>query len=320
MSEPTEQKKEEKTNYTRQLLKWGAVVLGFWLLYLALLFWADDICAYFKYTPHINHSSTFGVFGDYFGALNALFAGLAFAGIIVTIHQQSADLKATKDEMQNQTTQFAKQTELIQKQIAKQEENFREQRYFNLITRLDKIRGETAASHNSKGYLKIIEDLEALSVRKDLGGYVPKREMVPLLAAFGEHFNEWEFVYHQMFELLAIIANDKELGEKEKKIWILRVKSGFSIPDTQILAIVARAAKTQNPLRDSVKKAEEMVFDIFDEEIMIDYFTKQGKAFMRMSQTAPDEPARSMAIHFIKILESGAFDTICTENTDTQQS
>ena len=115
MSEPTEQKKEENTNYTRQLLIWGAVVLGFWLLYLAVLFWADDICAYFKYTPHINHSSTFGVFGDYFGALNAFFAGLAFAGIIVTIRQQSADLQATKEEMRMSREEMEEQTRQFKK-------------------------------------------------------------------------------------------------------------------------------------------------------------------------------------------------------------
>ena len=318
MDDPKEKKNEEKNNYTRQLLIWGGVVIVFWLFYSSLLFWGHCILP----IPDslAQHKDTIGVFGDYFGALNALFAGLAFAGLIVTIRQQSADLKATKDEMQNQTAQFAKQTELIQKQIAKQEENFREQRYFNLITRLDKTRSETATRHNSKGYINIINKLAMLSFRKDMHGIVTKSELAPLLAGLEEHFNEWEFVYHQMFEILAIIVNDKELDKHEKNILILRVKSGFSIPDTQILAIIARVAKPQNPLGASVILAEKMVLDIFDEEKMIDYFTKMGKAFLRMRQTEADEPARSMAIRFIKILESGAFDTICTENTDTHQS
>lgn len=55
-------------------------------------------------------------FGDYFGALNALFAGLAFAGLVVTIRQQSADLRATKSEMKAQTHQFSKQTSQLLKQ------------------------------------------------------------------------------------------------------------------------------------------------------------------------------------------------------------
>ena len=113
MSEPTEQKKEEKTNYTSQLLIWGAVVLGFWLLYLAVLYWGHYILP----IPDslAQHSEAIGVFGDYFGALNALFAGLAFAGLIVTIHQQSADLKATKEEMRQSREEMEQQTQQFKK-------------------------------------------------------------------------------------------------------------------------------------------------------------------------------------------------------------
>ena len=54
-----------------------------------------------------------GQLGDMFGALNALFAGLAFAGLIITIRQQHIDLeyqqqtiKQTNDEMERQTKEF----------------------------------------------------------------------------------------------------------------------------------------------------------------------------------------------------------------------
>lgn len=312
MSEPTEQKKEENTNYTRQLLIWGAVVLGFWLLYLAVLFWADDICAYFKYTPHINHSSTFGVFGDYFGALNAFFAGLAFAGIIVTIRQQSADLQATKKEMEEQTKQFARQTELIQKQIAKQEDNFREQRYFNLITRLDKVRSETNSQHPAKDFMNVIISLETHSFKKDLGTEIKKIEIGQLIRDFSYYFDAWEFVHLQMFELLAIIANDKTLSEHEKKTLALRLRNGFAIPDIQILAIISRVSKTQNAPHKTVKALEDFVLHTFREEIMIDFFINQGKATLHTRQNIPDEQIRTMALHFIQILETGSFAAIYT--------
>ena len=51
-----------------------------------------------------------GTFGDCFGALNAVFAGCAFAGIIVTILQQSEDLQATRDEMRVGNIESAKMT------------------------------------------------------------------------------------------------------------------------------------------------------------------------------------------------------------------
>ncbi|EIK44158.1 hypothetical protein O59_003239 [Cellvibrio sp. BR] len=40
-----------------------------------------------------------GVFGDSFGALTALFSGLAFAGLLVTIFNQREDLGLTKEEL-----------------------------------------------------------------------------------------------------------------------------------------------------------------------------------------------------------------------------
>lgn len=40
-----------------------------------------------------------GVFGDSFGALTALFSGLAFAGLIITIFYQREDLGLTKEEL-----------------------------------------------------------------------------------------------------------------------------------------------------------------------------------------------------------------------------
>lgn len=61
-----------------------------------------------------------GQFGDLFGVVNALFSGLAFAGLIITIRQQHIDLKyqyqaieQTNQEMQNQTAEFDKQNETL---------------------------------------------------------------------------------------------------------------------------------------------------------------------------------------------------------------
>lgn len=58
----------------------------------------------------------FGTFGDSFGALNTLFSGLAFAGIIISIFLQSEELKATRDEVEAQRKEFEKQTAVFNKQ------------------------------------------------------------------------------------------------------------------------------------------------------------------------------------------------------------
>lgn len=311
MDDPKEKKNEEKNNYTRQLLIWGGVVIVFWLFYSSLLFWGHCILP----IPDslAQHKDTIGVFGDYFGALNALFAGLAFAGLIVTIRQQSADLKATKDEMQNQTAQFAKQTELIQKQIAKQEENFREQRYFNLITRLDKIRSETDARYNAKSFLNIIISIERISFLKDLGSNVKEADIAPILRRFSNYFSAWEFVYLQMFEVLMVIGTDKGLGEWEKKVLALRVRNGFAQADIQILAMLSRIGDTKNPHREEFRDIENIVVESFSRQNMIEYFVNKGKVILPKDVNISDEKILEMTMHFVHILETFNFYAICSE-------
>lgn len=51
-----------------------------------------------------------GVMGDLFGAVNALFSGLAFAGLLITILMQSKELKLQRDEMEDTREVFKQQT------------------------------------------------------------------------------------------------------------------------------------------------------------------------------------------------------------------
>lgn len=58
-----------------------------------------------------------GPFGDVYGALNTLFSGLAFAGLIISIRLQSKELSDTRAELKEQSEQFKKQTEGLAKQV-----------------------------------------------------------------------------------------------------------------------------------------------------------------------------------------------------------
>jgi hypothetical protein len=64
-----------------------------------------------------------GVFGDSFGALTALFSGLAFAGMMITVllqrdelALQRQELQLTRGEMQNQRAQMVQQNKTLAKQ------------------------------------------------------------------------------------------------------------------------------------------------------------------------------------------------------------
>lgn len=57
-----------------------------------------------------------GTFGDKFGAVNALFSGLAFAGIIYTILLQRKELKLQREELEQTRDVFKEQNEMIAQQ------------------------------------------------------------------------------------------------------------------------------------------------------------------------------------------------------------
>ena len=86
----------------------GCVICAVWLASFVLIY----LC--------IDGWDVRGQFGDLFGSVNALFSGLAFAGLVITIIQQRHDLQLqrqaieqTNREMQNQTEEFNQQNETM---------------------------------------------------------------------------------------------------------------------------------------------------------------------------------------------------------------
>lgn len=77
---------------TRKILPLGAgiLVVFVWLFYWVAMGW------YFRW-----EWSKSGALGDTFGALNTLFTGLAFAGVVVTLFQQSYQIQQTKQDLEH---------------------------------------------------------------------------------------------------------------------------------------------------------------------------------------------------------------------------
>lgn len=89
------------------------VIVMIWLYY--------PVWIYYKYPfGEIVNGKGFidelGPFGDVYGALNTLFSGLAFAGLIISIRLQSKELSETREELKEQSEQFRRQTEGLVKQ------------------------------------------------------------------------------------------------------------------------------------------------------------------------------------------------------------
>ena len=145
------------SDYTQELKKWGLIVFCLWLVYMltACFFWVLGARLFPSSICDNDGRFEIGTFGDAFGALNALFAGLAFAGIIVTIRQQSADLKATKDEMEKQTSQFKEQNQ--QTKIAQIKEDI-----YNRISLIKQIEKEIEIYSWKNGEKTIIKGAHAV--------------------------------------------------------------------------------------------------------------------------------------------------------------
>lgn len=92
--------KESKDNYLFRFLWTSIGIILFCLLYGLLGYYID---------PQEN-------FGDHFGALTALFSGLAFAGIIFAILQQRRELELQREELQLTREEFKTQNQTLRKQ------------------------------------------------------------------------------------------------------------------------------------------------------------------------------------------------------------
>lgn len=110
-----------------------------------------------------------GVFGDSFGILTALFSGLAFAGIIITILLQRIELKLQRQELRDNRKEFAKSA------VAQE----RNAQLVALTTLLNEYSREMVAENdyyesqnqfpsfvNGAG-IAVIEKVHALGIKKD---------------------------------------------------------------------------------------------------------------------------------------------------------
>lgn len=119
----------------------GGIILIVWVASFAIIY------------VFIDEWENRGQFGDLFGAVNALFSGLAFAGLVITIMQQRHDLQLqrnaieqTNKEMQQQTQEFDTQNETLRRQ---QFDNT----YFELLHMLQTIVGDLTLNVEYSQYI-----------------------------------------------------------------------------------------------------------------------------------------------------------------------
>ena len=83
---------------------------------------------------NIDCSTERGTFGDMFGAVNALFSGLAFAGLIVTLLYQKEELKLQREELKETRNELNAQKLEFQEQNKTMKRQRFENTFFNMLS------------------------------------------------------------------------------------------------------------------------------------------------------------------------------------------
>ena len=82
----------------------------------------------------IDEPTNQGTFGDMFGAVNALFSGLAFAGLIVTLIYQKEELKLQREELRETRNELNAQKLEFQEQNKTMKRQRFENTFFNMLS------------------------------------------------------------------------------------------------------------------------------------------------------------------------------------------
>lgn len=100
--------KDSKNNESNAWL-----IIGGIFAFLVICAWIANI---FLLPSFIKDASVRGSFGDSFGAINALFSGLAFVGVIVAILLQKEELEAQRNELEETRKEFQEQNKTLKQQ------------------------------------------------------------------------------------------------------------------------------------------------------------------------------------------------------------
>ena len=99
-------KGKKNDDYIGMFLRIGLIIVVCTILYTIVVF-----------LFYCGESTKIGEFGDLFGGLNALFSGLAFAGVIITILMQMQELKENREVMKASVKEQKESQEALNKQL-----------------------------------------------------------------------------------------------------------------------------------------------------------------------------------------------------------
>ncbi len=155
----------DNTNY------WPLIILSVGVVGLFALSW-------WWLTVTINNPEKQAQFGDQFGAVNALFSGLAFAGLIFTIILQKKELSLQREELTQTREELKGQKEQLEEQNKTLKIQRFENTFFQMLTQFQEIVNNLTFSYldSEKEHSLIAKGRECFFIAFDVA---PHKSSIP---------------------------------------------------------------------------------------------------------------------------------------------
>jgi hypothetical protein len=237
-------KKESKKNFlgldidkrSTSFIVFGAVI-SLWLLFwfLTVVVIKDEAWA------------QRGQFGDMFGAINALFSGLAFAGVIITILLQREELIAQKEELRLNTEALnAQKLEMNAqwKELERQNSNLKRQRFETTFFNMWNIHFSNRDLITTGGFNGVLAFAQFINTamnhaykEDEKQGERKLSSMVKgaIIASNSSGFFPMAETYLNSLKLIHEYVIDARLGEKAKKRYLRIMKAYLSTSEIEFI-------------------------------------------------------------------------------------
>jgi Putative phage abortive infection protein len=198
---------------------------------------AASVCSLWLYTKisleALEHGDR-GTFGDMFGSVNALFSGLAFAGVIYAILLQREELGLQREELVKTRAEFQQQNETLKKQRF-------ENTFFSLIGFHNDLLAALRIKRHGQEYvgrecfqLLYQEFQHTLTTVNHETPDAPEAEKIRI--AYAKFFQSWQsFTGHYFRTLYNIVKFVKNNDTASKQIYMNLLRAQLSVNELALL-------------------------------------------------------------------------------------
>lgn len=287
-----------------------SLIAGIAALVIVVL-WAGSYLIIAQLFPDLLNA---GLFGDSFGAIQALFSALALAGVVLAIFLQSRELSLQRSELKFTRAEIGKQTEQFEGQKLQfesqklqfelQNETLIQQRFentfFHLLTLHHEIVGSIADRKSEKG-----EAFETRGRAVFTGAYIPLKERYrglrpnspedqkALEADIELIRNQFSWFYRRFgpyftnfFSIIEFVDHNRIGYLEVKQFYISLLRAQLS--DYELIFVYYYAITSQN--RDRYRKLAE-AYHLFTELVQKDLLDPAHTRYFKkpaFRETAPD--------------------------------